>query len=213
MTSNKLRFLCFGVLLFSPLALTSCSNKLPELHAPNAFSQVNCPDCVYFETTVWNFKPSSNYGLKSTLDSLKAFFSESPQSRDTRNFVGGPLVVTPEHSRSVVAAFKQYGAVEEIVRFDGVSTPGESMPLLNESSTESYSASYNTKIIDNSSHAAVLSYSISSKNTISGSPIPSVVTETGSVLIRNHGALLDIQPHGDEYVIWLVRVITKTVKS
>ncbi|MBU9861779.1 hypothetical protein [Rahnella aceris] len=193
-----------------------------ELSIPQA-----CGGCVSYDVSVWMFTPTRPDALKNILQSLNTLPEGEPDD------VEGQRVISPDKSTVAAGTFRQSGTLEPLVLWHAMSIFGEPLPLESVSSAGTLRAELNMNVVPSTTflkpssetfNQKILSFTRNADNEdstsqietllnfklIAGLPVGSgsgvndIASSSGRVLIKNGGALLNVNRMGNRYLVWVV---------
>lgn len=192
------RTFVFLALLF-PLALASCaSSDTPHVTAGRAAQE--CPSCVNFTVRAWRFTPEHGELLTGIL--------KAPANTSLQSLSSGTLqVIKADQVADIPGILHKEGKTELLMDYSGITVRGQSLPVSVSGAYGEVSAwllpAWQTDKLPASAVSFKLSVALPADN---GSEAMGHGEEvSGRVLIPDGGALLNIQPIGGSYVVWLIR--------
>ncbi|MEA9392146.1 hypothetical protein SJI19_16605 [Acerihabitans sp. TG2] len=209
MNCYTLRLACLGFALLLPLAKPVFASTNEGAGESSSIAQ-GCPECVSFDVSVWKFTPTRPDALKNIIHSLKGLSGDGLGDGD------GQRVISPGQSAIVADMFRQAGALERLLYWQAVSVQGESVPMESVSRSGNFSAVLKINGVTSSpvvtsslrdlAPPALLNFSYKADQPGNSSSGFNTFAGSGRVLLRNGGALLNINRQEHCYLIWLVRV-------
>ena len=218
--------LCITVLTTANARAATITNST-EKPAGEVLIPQACGGCVSYDVSVWMFTPTRPDALKNILQSLNTLPEVEPDE------VEGQRVISPDKSTVAADTFRQSGTLEPLVLWHAMSIFGEPLPLESVSSAGTLRAELNMNVVPSTTflkpspetfNQKILSFTRNADNEdstsqietllnfklIAGLPVGSgsgvndIASSSGRVLIKNGGALLNVNRMGNRYLVWVV---------
>ncbi|WP_413725590.1 hypothetical protein [Sodalis sp. RH16] len=218
--------LCITVLTSANARASTITNSTEKAAGEVLIPQA-CGSCVSYDVSVWMFTPTRPDALKNILQSLNTLPEGEPDE------VEGQRVISPDKSTVAADTFRQSGTLDPLVLWHAMSIFGEPLPLELVSSAGTFRAELNMKAVPSTTflkpssetfNQKILSLSRNTDNEdstsqiqtllnfklIAGLPVGSgsgvndIASSSGRMLIKNGGALLNVNRMGNRYLVWIV---------
>lgn len=213
--------LCITVLTTASVRASTIPSPIEKATGELSIPQA-CGGCVSYDVSVWMFTPTLPDALKNILQSLNTLPEGEPDEVD------GQRVISPDKSTVAADTFRQSGTLEPLVLWHAMSSFGEPLPLELVSSAGTFRAVLNMNVVptyleptsktftqklmnftdnlDSSfQYQTLLSFQLNAGLPVgSGSEVNQIASSSGRVLIKNGGAVLNINRIDNRYLVWLV---------
>lgn len=197
LTAFRRIFVCLTLL--SPLVLASCASSDTSHSAVIRASQ-ECSSCVNFTVQAWRFTPEHGELLPGIL--------KVPANASVQSLSSGTLqVIKADQVADIPGILHKEGNTELLMDHSGITVRGQSLPVSISGAYGEFSAWLLPAWQTYKLPARAVSFKLSAAlpaGTASEAMGPRGEV-SGRVLIPDGGALLNIQPIGGSYVVWLIR--------